>query len=113
MSVFARYFRNDPLMPTWRLALEREPGELTMLAEEETTSTNERTCQPIERNPIWLTMSEVRWLHAQLGELVAELDAEASEIAARTPSRDCPTHGGAMAADDDGCCELTQDKIEP
>lgn len=62
----------------YRLRVWRSPFDITNLVEEQVTSANP-TAEVIddgERSRILLTRQEVRWLHAQLGELVQIIDAE-------------------------------------
>ena len=60
-----------------RLRLECQPEELAVLSEERTLP--EHVSNPDANNvevedQIWLTREDVRWLHTQLGALIAEQD---------------------------------------
>jgi len=70
----------DPKVPGTRLALECEHGELAMFSEQETLperalSANAQRVENRER--IWLTADDVRWLHAELGALIEWQDRKA------------------------------------
>jgi hypothetical protein len=63
----------DPKAPGSRLAVECERGDLAIVSEQETLP--ERAMLPnaqrIEnKERIWLTAEDVRWLHSVLGEMI-------------------------------------------
>ena len=75
--------RPDLGQPGVRLRVEREPGELTEIAEEKTLP--ERVMRPDANNVtreevLWLTEEDLCWLHDTLGELrkpeASRVDAE-------------------------------------
>ena len=65
---------------TWRLRVEWEDGELTEVADEMMSSPGDRA-KPVSGSIVCLKKDDVRWLHAALGELLAQWDA--SDVATR------------------------------
>ena len=78
----------DPSDPGWRIRVERAPGELTQLIEEQVLPerVNKRANRVIDtRTDMWLTAKDSRWLHGVFGELLRELDAEDPAVSEQTP----------------------------
>lgn len=71
----------DPKVPGMRLAVECERDDLAIFSEQETLP--ERALSPNaqridNRERVWLTADDVRWLHATLGELIEWQDRSKS-----------------------------------
>lgn len=63
---------DDPKLPTWRLVLEDEDGDgLVTIQEELATSTSDRAQTERVLAAIDLREDEARWLHTELGKLLA------------------------------------------
>lgn len=78
----------DPSDPGWRIRVERAPGELTTLVEEQVLPerVNKRANRVIDtRTDMWLTAKDLRWLHGVFGELIRELDVEDPAVSEQTP----------------------------
>lgn len=78
-STFFRVAPNEegPDGNTYRLRVEWEEGELTEVADERMTSRSPNA-RPVRQNGnvLCLTRDNVRWLHGELGDLLATWDGE-------------------------------------
>lgn len=91
----------------WRLHVFRRSYENTFIAEEQVWPeqvNNVEANRVRKSNRLYVTTAEVRWLHEQLGKIIAIADAEQAVLAAQPPAALCVCgHERAMHHESIGC----------